>query len=165
MLRKILGAFSLILLLSSTHNVMGMKAAIRQIEERHANLGQPHFNEATEAHWDCNQEVAAIVHLVGSKKDKLKYYVGDHRWPLRKDVIKSMIEDDEIDPNTIKSGGDYGNNLLFECALLDDLPFANYLIAHGAKPDKETIEYVTYKKRKALAVLLSSIKTKNEAAK
>lgn len=77
--------------------------------------------------------LAEIVLNAGNKltrEEKLYYLVGDHYYEQRKQIIKEMIETDQVDPNTIKISQD--RHPFYECYFQEDDQFARYLLAHGA---------------------------------
>jgi len=82
--------------------------------------------------------------------DKLKHLYRDKRFPQRKKIIKSMIANG-ANPNEILYQG--GETPLYESVVFEDLPFALFLLKHGATFDKGSIawnpEFVTLAKEKA----------------
>lgn len=71
----------------------------------------------------------ALLNPEFSKQEKLSNIHGDFQRNVRKLIIKSMIEDDKVDPNNIKDGF---HHPFVDCILSDNMEFAKYLLARGA---------------------------------
>ncbi len=83
---------------------------------------------------------AEIVHNAGdlmSNQEKLNNLRSPKFFEDRKKIIRLMVKDDKIDPNSITYRG---TNPLRECANLKDYSFAEFLLKHGARPDAITLE-------------------------
>lgn len=90
---------------------------------------------------------------------KLNQCTGDSSWPLRKGAITLLIEKYIMNPNDIQY--DDHDTPLFEPVLHNDLPFAQFLLAHNANANGIShthpilsIPILYYAKTKAMADLL-----------
>jgi len=75
-----------------------------------------------------------------SDQEKLNNIWGQGMYSTRKNIIKNMIQEG-INPNNIKYQID--ETPLKEAVLFKDVEFAQFLIQHGAEPDKKTVERAT----------------------
>ncbi len=77
--------------------------------------------------------LATIVKNAGDQltnQEKLTYLIGDPYYEQRKQIIKKMIETDNINPDEIKISQD--RHPFYECYFQKDDQFVRYLLAHGA---------------------------------
>ena len=75
-----------------------------------------------------------------SDQEKLNNIWGQGMYSTRKNIIKNMIQEG-INPNNIKYHID--ETPLREATIFNDIEFGEFLIQHGAEPDKKTIEIAT----------------------
>lgn len=119
---------------------------------------EPNSIEVLNVHMYHHQAIAGIVRASGdrmTKQAKLQYLYGDTRYKKRKKIITSMIEDDGVDPNTIKY---QGVSPLRESVFYGDHDFIMYLIEHGSVPDSETIKLNNYTELKIADLILQQNK-------
>lgn len=87
-----------------------------------------------------SDEIAKVVLNSGelmTDTEKLNHLVGDSFFLQRKEIIKNMIDEKKISPNTIVY---QGKNPQYEAVLFKDTEFLKYLLEKGAKSDNETIK-------------------------
>ena len=114
---------------------------LKYCEECQYNSGT--MNCSLMYHTSLTQQINKTIMEAGnlvSSQEKLNNLWGDYMYSTRKNIIKNMIQEG-INPNNIKYHID--ETPLREATIFNDIEFGEFLIQHGAEPDKKTIKIAT----------------------